>query len=123
MHWMWQAAINHASCQACSAAMACTTAVSIHWKEPLVSCTWCALECTYKSASTERTHGVRVACNLLERGGDDEVGCVHGDQVCSELAAEVVLVVQLLPAAPQQRASAMHLLPQQCAYAALMPAR
>ena len=35
----------------------------------------------------------------LVGGGDDEVGVVHGHEVGGELAGEVVLVVQLLPAA------------------------
>lgn len=37
------------------------------------------------------------ASNLLQCGGNDEVGVVHGQQVGSELAAEVVLGVEFLP--------------------------
>ena len=49
-----------------------------------------------------RTHGVRIAGDLLVGGRDDEVRGVHGDQVGGELAAEVVLVLQLLPAVQVQ---------------------
>ena len=44
-----------------------------------------------------------IASNLLQCGGNDEVGVVHGQQVGSELAAEVVLGVEFLPVLTSMR--------------------
>jgi hypothetical protein len=60
---------------------------------------WRARAAARRGRARARTHGVRVAGDLLVGGRDDEVRGVHGDQVGGELAAEVVLVLQLLPAA------------------------